>query len=274
MLCVSTEGRARDDDRDAAIATVEAACAAGQIVPADRDRRVEELRRAQTQTDIYLLTHDLRTPVSPAGAAEAEQWPTLAEVTRSAPAPHSRGPARLVVVVLVIFVLGLGVSAASLFFISSGPVEMAAVPSAPAGGVLTAEGYDELVAAVADSTGKPVVFDAVLYPDYAVVTTPVDATSDRYESWYWDGSAFSTSGSKGTAPYPRFDLTGVDGAVVVELVEQARALVDDPVSWYAIVRAPDESGAVVWAYASNEFSESEYLAARPDGTVTYDSTEH
>ena len=62
--------------------------------------------------------------------------------------------------------------------------------------------------------------------------------------------------------------------MIVDLVEQARANVEDPTSWYAILRAPDEDRTVVWAYASNEYSESEYLGARRNGTITYDSTKH
>ncbi len=54
--------RARDSDRDAAIEVVEAAWADGQIVEADRDKRVEELLRAQTMAEIRTYTQDLQPP--------------------------------------------------------------------------------------------------------------------------------------------------------------------------------------------------------------------
>ena len=60
--------------------------------------------------------------------------------------------------------------------------------------------------------------------------------------------------------------------MIVDLVEQVQTKVEEPTSWYAIVRAPDDDRAVVWAYASNEYGVSEYLGARRDGTITYDST--
>lgn len=140
--------------------------------------------------------------------------------------------------------------------------------------VLTAQGYDELVAAVEEETGSTTVFDAVLYPAYAVVSIPVDATTKRQESWYWDGTDLRSNDSKSTASFDRFDLAGVDGAVVVDLVDQVRTLVEDPTSWYAIVRTSDADGATMWAYARNEYGETAYLGARADGTITYDSTEH
>jgi hypothetical protein len=145
--------------------------------------------------------------------------------------------------------------------------------SGPLGGeVLTAQGYDDLVAAVADEAGSSRVFDAVLYPEYAVVSIPADETTQREESYYWDGSDLSSNDSKSTSSSERFDLTAVDGQVLVDLVARARTLVEEPTTWYAIVRAPDANGSMVSAYATNEYGETAYLSARSDGTVTYDST--
>ncbi len=135
-------------------------------------------------------------------------------------------------------------------------------------------GYQDLLDAVEEETGATTAFSAVLYPTYAVVELPVDTTSQREEYWYWDGSDLEPNDSKSTSSFERTDLAQVDPAVIVDLIEQVQTLVEDPTSWYAIVRAPDDDRAVVWAYASNEYSESEYLGARRDGTITYDSTEH
>ncbi|GAA4698344.1 hypothetical protein [Nocardioides conyzicola] len=176
--------------------------------------------------------------------------------------------------VVAVLVVVVGVVAAVLG-VGSGDDEVDAGAAGPADAqVLTAEGYDELVAAVEEETGGTTVFDAVLYPAYAVVSVPVDATTKRQESWYWDGTDLRSNNSKSTASFDRFDLASVDGAVVVDLVDRVRDLVEDPTSWYAIVRTSDPDGATMWAYASNEYDETAYLGAAADGTITYDSTQH
>lgn len=275
----TSDRRARDGDRDAAIELVEAALAAGRIVQADRDRRVEELARAQTMAEVYMHTRDLGM-VAPDPVAEPP--PTVQHGPPQSGSPQrSAGPSKALflipfAVVLVLAVAGIGAVLAlsdvegridSLSDLT--PEQEEAQPA----DVLSVEGYAELLAAVEEQTGGTKAFDAVLYPEYAVVSAPVDDRTKRYYSWYWDGSELSRS-SQGTSTNPRFDLARADAAVVVDLVERVSGLVDDPTSTYAIVRAPDADGAVVWAYASNAFSESAYLAARPDGTITYDSTEH
>ncbi len=60
--------------------------------------------------------------------------------------------------------------------------------------------------------------------------------------------------------------------MVVSLVDQARACVDDPESWYAILRRPDDEhddGTWISAYASNEFGESCYLGGDREGAITW-----
>ena len=103
--------------------------------------------------------------------------------------------------------------------------------------MLSPEGFADLVAALEEETGSSTVFEAVLYPGYAVVNVPVDATSARSHSFYWDGE-LDESGSKSTTTYERFDLADIDPTVVVSVVDQARAKVEDPQTWYSIIRAP------------------------------------
>jgi hypothetical protein len=265
---VSTDGRARDNDRTAAIALVQSAWSAGQIVDPDRDRRVEELRRAKTQTEIYLLTHDLTPPGVPATAAgQPGRYPTLAEVT--AMSPGSGRPVSLrapLLVAVATFVVGLAAVGSLLLARLADSAE----DQPPGRGVLTAHGYGELIDAVEKETGSTVVFQAVIYPTYAVVETPVDRSSYRYESWYWDGEDLSSSGAKGTASSEPYPLDAVEGADLVDLVDHVKGMVDDPTTWYAVVRGPDRTA--VSAYASNESEETEYVVASPDGTIVYDST--
>jgi hypothetical protein len=60
--------RAKDKDRDEAIALIEAAAARGAIVAADKDKRIQEVRAAQTVDEIGLITRGLAAPVA-AGAS-------------------------------------------------------------------------------------------------------------------------------------------------------------------------------------------------------------
>ncbi|GAA1794549.1 hypothetical protein GCM10009795_045130 [Nocardioides hankookensis] len=177
-----------------------------------------------------------------------------------------------VVAMLVVVGITTAIIAASTGGDSDSATE--AVAGGPGGDVLTADGYDELLDAVDDEAGSTWVFDAVLYPAYAVVSIPADATSQRQESFYWDGSDLSSNDSKSTASFDRFDMSRVEGQVLVDLVDRVKLLVEDPTTWYTIVRAPDQDRAVVWAYATNEYGETAYLGARRDGTVVYDSTQH
>jgi hypothetical protein len=291
----TSDRRARDEDRDAAIELVEAACAAGRIIEMDRDVRVAELRRAQTMAEIHVHTRDLlpdETAYEPGEEAETaaaaappppvsygpgptgeSRYPTLEEVT--ARSEGGKLPKAVFIIpfaaVIVVAVAIIG----SLFVftdVSEQVQEATGVDEGTSKDVLSAEGYADLVAAVQEQSGGTEAFDAVLYPEYAVVSLPVDDHTKRYRSWYWDGGSLATS-SQGTASSPRFDMGGVDAAVLVDLVGQVQELVEDPTSWYVIVRAPDADGAMLWAYASNEFAETAYLGAKPDGTISYDSTE-
>jgi hypothetical protein len=139
--------------------------------------------------------------------------------------------------------------------------------------VLSAHGYRDLLDAIEEQTGSTQAYSAVLYPTYAVVELPVDATSRREQSWYWDGSSL-TPNNKSTSSWGRYDLSKTKPAIIASLVDRVRGKLDEATSWYAIVRAPDAARAVIWAYATNDYGETVYLGARRDGTITYDSTEH
>jgi hypothetical protein len=281
---VSTpDQRARDRDRDAAIDLVEAAWAQGRIVEADRDKRVQELRRAQTLADIEMFVHDLR-PAVPAPRATPGPAPAVPygppvpawSVPSSEELTRQNRPGRAALVVPLVVVLVVAVAVVGGIVATVGAIdEQVSSPSAQpqeARNVLTPGGYRDLVAAVRERTGSTTVFMAVLYPTYAVVEVPVDARTRREEYWYWNGRELTRNDNRSTASFGRYDLSAIDADQLVRLVRRVRPLVDDPTSWYAIVRAPDSDGAVMWAYASNEYSETAYLGAKPDGTVVHRST--
>ena len=308
--------RARDKDRNAAIEVVQAAWADGQIVEADRDKRVEELQRAQTLGEVQMLVHDLEPPTpdpapvvaygsvpyaGTAPAAESEdESPSTPEDTRAVP-EVKYGPAfepddprvaaawrgrsskarflvpLVAVVVGAILVVGLitavtsggdgsGSSGGGLGGVLGGSEQKA--------DVLSVAGYQDLLAAVREEAGSTTAFMAVLYPTYAVVELPVDQTTQHEEYWYWDGHDLTNNGVKSSSSGERTDLADIDPQVIVALVQKVRRKLPDATSYYAVVRAPDEDRAVVWAYATNEYGDSAYLGARGDGTITWDSTEH
>lgn len=284
----TSDWQARDRDRDAAIKVVQAAWANGRIVQADRDHRIESLRHAETLAEVKMLVHDLQLPEQPVVVpAPADLYGSPASTTPVAatgavPARAARTGCLIGVVIVIVAIGGLG---AGLFavvrevgdVVDSGTTGTPALPlpgAEPVAGVnvLSVGGYADLVDAVEQATGSTQAFDAVLYPAYAVVSLPVDRSSQREERWYWDGE-LEALGSRSTSSYERFDLASVDARVVVRLVKRVRRHVEGPTTWYAIVRHPDpDLGASLWVYASNEFNETAYLAARPDGTVVHDST--
>lgn len=78
--------KARDRDRDAAVARVRAAWSAGLIIEADRDLRVAQLRGARTRGDIDLILRDLDRRVAPGRApTPAAVAPPTARAARSDP---------------------------------------------------------------------------------------------------------------------------------------------------------------------------------------------
>ena len=146
---------------------------------------------------------------------------------------------------------------------STGPVGLGDRTS-----LLTLSGYALFVQELEGKTGSREAFSVVLYPGYAVVDVPADRTSQREFSWYFDGD-WSEFGGAGTSTDDRFSVDQVDGNVIAEGIDQAKAGVEDATTWYAIVSAPDvdDDGVCVAAYASNEFQETSYVRLRCDGSV-------
>ena len=153
---------------------------------------------------------------------------------------------------------------------AAGPGAVTSTPGSeqPAGGVLSAKGFRDLLAAVKDETGTTNVFDATMYPTYAVLELPVDRETLRQQSFYWDGKKLKANDSFGKSSSPRVDLSSIDVDGMLRLVRMIRNVVDEPNSWYVIVNAPDENDpAVMYAYASNKFTEGGYISATADGKV-------
>lgn len=138
--------------------------------------------------------------------------------------------------------------------------------SPPPADVLSPAGWADLLAAIQEQTGQMVVFDATLYPTYAVLELPEDRETRRYARYYWDGSMLESQDSFGTASGPRVDLADISVDGMLRLSKRVRSIIEEPTSYYVLVRGKDSrDGAVVYAYANNKYSEGGYLSADENG---------
>ncbi|WP_426243256.1 DUF1707 SHOCT-like domain-containing protein [Nocardioides sp. LHG3406-4] len=247
--------RARPADREQAIATVEAAHAAGRIVDHDRALRIGQIRAAGRRGEVHALVRDL--PALP----HAPQRPPV----RTPPAPlrRRRSPGRLLAVLAVGAALVLGVvTTITTALVARSPDTVTATESMegpverPAADLLSRHGYADLVAAVEQKTGRREAFQLVVYPEEATVALPVDRRSRRQMTYSWDGK-WSHFGGKGTSTSARFSLDDVDGGLLRRMVTKARRQVEDATIWYAVVRPPQSGvGGSVIAFATNDFGET------------------
>lgn len=309
LRVTSPDERASGKDRDAAIATVEAAFRSGRIIEADRDKRVDELRNAQSMQDIDMQVRDLRpqgssapqTPI-PAPTVTGGQQPPYAQPGQPWPVVNY-GPGQvstvdistvmgktgrriggiIAAVVLLSVVIPIAgtiialVSARESFegVFGTPTDETTYLPGQEPGedgiNLHTVSGYQDLVDAVRDETGSTTVFDLTLYPRYAVMQIPVKAGTTRYQLFYYDGGELTAQDSKGTSSSETIDLQDVRPELVIRLLKKVRNLVEAPTTWYASARNLSGEGQIT-AYAGNDFNESAIVQATFDGRITYDST--
>ena len=184
-----------------------------------------------------------------------------------------RGAGAAAVLVLVGAVLAVIVSVgAGVYFLSewvgqqqgaSGP---GGAPGAePVAPLLTPAGYDQFLDTLEEATGSTKVIDATLYPGYASTEVLLPGGKGRTRSLYYDGTI--SEQNLGTTDDPELDLRRIDGALLETLSKKARKMVEDPTMWYVMLRAADPEGSVITAYASNEYGEGGYVAARVDGKI-------
>jgi hypothetical protein len=290
-------------DRSQAISLVEAALKSGRIVQADHDMRIAQLEYASTEQEIDLVVRDLQpqaagavAPTVTAGAPAAAQqpWPLVnygpaqgqpTELTTvSAGTTKKIGGVIAVVVLLAVItpiaavIIGL-VSARDTFEdINFGePVDETTYLPGQAPGehgvnVHTVEGFAELVDGLQEETGTSQVFSAVIYPRYAVLYVPEEATGKRYQYYYWDGHSLEPNTSKSTSDDPRIDLATVDAGVMLTLLEDVRGRVEDPTTWYVSIGSGGTDSPQFSVHASNEYGEGAYVLATLAGEITYENT--
>jgi hypothetical protein len=261
--------RARDLDRSALCTVLDTAYADGQLDAAEHGARTTAAMAATTLGELRALADDLQVE---------NALPPL-RTPRPAGAP-SRGRRITTGLVATLLFLGVGfgigyASGAS----SASPSATAGIAAAPEDdvapvvvaqqGLHTRAGFTALVAATRARFGSTMVAEAVIYPDYAVITMPAPGAPARAQSFSYRGG-FAEPSNAGTraASDPLIDLGAVQVDPVLGLVAGAgeTLAVPDPTSRYMIIRQ-DDGGPTVSVYASNEFSESGFVQARLDGTV-------
>ena len=313
--------RPKDKDRDEAIAQIEAAAARGQIVDADKAKRIQEAKLAGTVGELDLLTRGLVAPAAAAATPVAAGPPPVSEpappvsptfqtytppaappvtepeiditpppnvqygeaLTPSAGTPIPGAAAPIIkksghggkLVLLIVLIVFAGI-ALPVFFGIKALVDTVDDIDGLGGNdvdVFSADGLDELADDLEKETGSSEVFSATLYPDYAYVEVPAEASGQRMFRYYWDGDLQQQS--KGKATYPeRMDVRDLDSQVMQGLLAKISRKVEDSTSTYVIAHAPGptDEGAALWAYASNDFSEGGYVSATIDGKVIRTTT--
>ncbi|MCE3550630.1 DUF1707 domain-containing protein [Pseudonocardia sp. RS11V-5] len=261
----SLRTRARDADRNALCNALDTAYAEGQMDGSEHRERTATALRAGTLGELKALVADLQL-----------ERP-IALLPRDRP-QRSRG-ARWAGVVVALALLGVGFGIGHATGRSSAPVattpgtaaaggQVAPVVVTPAG-LHTPEGFGRLVEDLRSRLGSAVVADATAYPDYAVLTVPVEGSPGRVQSYTYRG------GLDGPGPVttrdanqPVVDLATIDARTALGLVAGApeSLKVADPTSRYLII---DDEGAGprIAVYASNDNGETGYLQARPDGSI-------
>ncbi len=302
-----TDQGVSNSDRNSATAIVEAAFKAGQIVRVDRDLRISQIKGASSKYEIETIVRGLGGAAAPTAVPTSTQaqpgqpgqpdqsWPQVnygphadhPDIANVAAAAAGAGR-RIGGIVAVIFVaafivpivgVAIGLLSARDSFTApefAQPVDETTYLPGQAPGVngvnvFTDSGFADLVTALEEQTGSTRVFNAVIYPRYAVLSVPEGPRGKRYTSWYWNGRDLNQQSSKSTSTDPRVDLRSVNSEVLIALVEDVRDRVEKPESWYAIVESLTNQGPRMMAYANNEYGETSYVIANLQGEITYES---
>jgi hypothetical protein len=269
----SSRTRARDADRDALCRALDAAFAEGQLDGAEHRDRTATALKARTLGELRALVDDL----------QLADPPTLSEPP--APRRSPRRTARWVGLLASLALLGVGFGVG--FGTGRGTAPTGPVPHDPqvaaAGGPVaevaprvvvleglhTPSGWARFVSDVRDRLGTTVVASAVVYPGYAVLTTPVAGNPAREERWHYQGGLDGPdSPSTRDASEPLVDLAAFSPEILMPLIAGAPESLAVPEAESVYVNVEDDgSGPQARIYASNQFNESGYLEARPDGSL-------
>ncbi|MEV7286339.1 serine/threonine-protein kinase [Streptomyces sp. NPDC093252] len=141
--------------------------------------------------------------------------------------------------------------------------------------LLTPDGIRTALAALKKATGTDQMSSLSVYPEYVSADVMVKGSKSRYESWSYRPGEGATkgiiNGSVGAMDSP-FDVDAFDWDAVPALFERAEKElnVKDVTSRYLAVNGDDPTFGDpkhMAAYLINDYSQSGYLTADPDGKV-------
>lgn len=252
--------RARDTDRESAIAVVAAAFADGQLDRSEHDVRVSRLQQARTFADLDAQLVDLQRPGQSAWRAPLAAAPST---------PVSGKRIALIAGIGAVLVAGLvlpSLIADEPEFVPQIGAQSDDEPE-PIRNPMTPQGWAEFLAALEEKTGDTVVFEANLFEDQVSIEVPVEKKGERALSYTWNGEW--DTGDPGTNSYSRKDLSRIDASKFAASMAYVSAQIQEPerqdIDVFGNVDGyhPDACYA---AYASNRFDESEMVYFRCDGT--------
>ena len=205
---------------------------------------------------------------------------TLTTLTPPTTQPRRGSGVVAMLVLVLVAVVVLGGAGAGVYALSQwvgeqqgasgpgGPVGPRAADDPAAGPVaplISEPGFRQFLDALQKENGSAKVVDLTLYPSYASIVVMLPGEKGRTRTLYYDGTIRETN--VGSTSNAQLDLRRVDPGLLVSLSKKARKIVDEPDQWYLILGAPRPDGAVIFAYASNQYGEGGYVSARLDGKI-------
>ncbi|MGZ5367390.1 DUF1707 SHOCT-like domain-containing protein [Aeromicrobium sp.] len=263
--------RATDQDRDKVVEAIEEAYAKGQLDDAERELRTQRALQATTLPDLSALVSDLQPRLNlltPKGTSNVV--PVLLSLV-----------AVSVAVAVVGIVVGLIAGNASEFDLgdslppTSSPFPSFVTPR-PAvtevkGSLLSEEGFTGLVDEVKAKFGSALVDDAVVYPEYASFTVPLESNKRHTQRWTYRNGFIGTPTQGNRRPDdPLIDLDKVDVKALMKAIQQSKTAlgVEDVSSTYLIFDERNDQPAMS-VYVSNDFRDTGYISLALDGKVLY-----
>lgn len=269
MAPISIHLRARQKDRDAVVDALSGAFAEGQITPKEHEKRVGVALRSASVSVLRNQLLDLQIPDEhPASKLAARAQPP---VQAQPPTPSARTTwTRKAKVALAAPVVG-----AALLF--GGFQLFGAEDDPPEPAVLSAAGFETLVADVEQEFGSTEVLSVEADENSVTVLIPSDTGSGRYERYsYRSGTGFSQGlgGNLGADDFDLIDLGELDSEALMGNIDDARTdlgvvevskvAVNVADAYWSTTFAQEFGDGDIPAHVgievSNEFSESAWLA--------------
>ncbi|MFE3290251.1 DUF1707 domain-containing protein [Rhodococcus sp. NPDC059234] len=256
--------RARDADRDAVRALLDAARADGQLSEPEHGARTGLCAEARTLADLSVLVGDLqqpldapRAPVPPAPTPRHRFWVGVAAAAAAAAAVGA-----------FLFVSHDDADAAPAAAPDTA-VDLDALPPLvkPTPSLVTREGVEQFIADYRAEFGDTVVDDLDLFPAHAGVNRAVPREPNRRVEYLYRGG-FDPRSDPTTRKLdtPTFDLATIDTAILERLLAGAVASTNVPGGAVTGISVEADEGApAVRISVGNEFSESGYLEVTPAG---------